>query len=249
MNVPRPPQGHPVIVQAGASNEGKDLAAKTGEVIFTAQQSFSDAKVFYSEVKGLAEKYNRSPDNLVVMPGVFPFIGRTQAEAVAKFEEFQALIDPIVGLSLLSGQLGEVDLSSYPLDAPLPDLPSTNAGRSRQKLLIDLAKRDKLTIRELYLKVAGSRGHWQLVGTPERISDELEEWFTQGAADGFNIMFPFLPGGLEDFVTLVIPELQRRNLFRTEYHGQTLREHLGLFRPKHPTKRSDVGAPNTTRDY
>jgi len=234
LNVPRPPQGHPVIVQAGASTEGKNLAAKTGEVIFTAQQVFSQAKKFYSEVKGLAEKYHRSPDDLIIMPGVFPFIGRTQAEAEAKLEEFQALIDPIVGLSLLSGQLGEVDLSPYPLDGPLPDLPNTNAGKSRQKLLIDLAKRERLTIRELYLRVAGSRGHWQLVGTPEGIADQLEEWFTQGAADGFNIMFPSLPGGLEDFVSSVIPELQRRNLFRTEYHGRTLREHLGLYCPMHP---------------
>lgn len=233
LNVPRSPQGHPVIVQSGSSEDGKELAAKTGEVIFTAQQVLDGAQAFYADVRRRAAKYHRSPEDLIIMPGVFPFVGRTQKEAEEKFDQLQSLIDPVVGLSLLGGQLGEVDLSAYPLDSPLPDLPESSAGKSRQKLLIDLAQRENLTIRELYLRVAGSRGHWQLVGTPERIADELQEWFTKGAADGFNIMPPFLPGGLEDFVELVIPELQRRGLFRTDYKGRTLRENLGLSRPKH----------------
>lgn len=232
LNIPRPTQGHPVILQAGASEVGKDLAAETGEVVFTAQQNISDAQAFYSDVKGRLKNYDRSTDSLKILAGVFPFVGRTQKEAEGIFEELQTLIDPIVGLSLLGSELGGVDLSAYPLDSPLPTLPESNAGKSRQQLLIDMAHRENLSLRDLYKRVAGSRGHWQLVGTPARIADELQEWFINGAADGFMIMPPYLPGGLESFVELVVPELQRRNLFRLEYEGQTLRQNLGLRRPE-----------------
>lgn len=233
LNVPRSPQGHPVIVQAGSSRAGKELAAETGEVIFTAQQTLAGARDFRDDVRERAESYGRSPDEILVLVGVFPFVGRTRHEAEDRYQQLQSLIDPTVGLSLLSGLLADVDLSAYPLDGPLPELPATNAGKSRQQLLIETARRDNLTLRELYLRVAGSRGHWQIVGTPRQIVDRLQEWYTGGAADGFIVMAPHLPGGLEDFVEWVIPELRRRDLFRTEYQGRTLREHLSLRRPGH----------------
>jgi FMN-dependent oxidoreductase (nitrilotriacetate monooxygenase family) len=233
LNVPRSPQGHPVLVQAGSSDAGRELAAETAEVVFTAQTDPDGARAFYEDVRARAEGYGRAHDELAIMAGVFPFVGRTEQEAHEKLEQLQELIDPVVGLSLLAGQLGGVDLSQYPLDGPLPDLPETNLSKSRRQLLIDLAHREGLTIRELALRVAGSRGHWQVVGSAEQVADELEHWFRTGAADGFNVMAPALPGGLEDFVDLVIPELQRRGLFRREYEGRTLREHLGLRRPEH----------------
>ena len=165
------------------------------------------------------------------MAGVFPVIGHTEAEAKEKYDQLQNLIHPQVGLALLSGNIGGFDLSTYPLDGPLPDLPETNLNKSRQKLVTDLARRENLTIRQLYQAIAGARGHRTIWGTPEQIADQLEDWFVNNAADGFNIMPPYLPGGLDDFVELVVPILQRRGLFRTEYEGQTLRENLGLHRP------------------
>lgn len=231
LNVARPVQGYPVLIQAGSSEDGKNLAAQTAEVIFTAQQTLEEAQAFYADVKGRLVQYGRNPDHLKIMPGVFPVIGRTEQEAREKFQQIQDLIHPQVGLALLGGMIGGFDLSQYPLDGPLPDLPETNGGKSRQKLLTDLARRENLTIRQLYQAIAGARGHRQILGTPEQIADQLEEWFVNDAADGFNIMPPYLPGGLDEFVDLVIPELQRRGLFRTEYEGNTLREHLGLPRP------------------
>jgi N-acetyl-S-(2-succino)cysteine monooxygenase len=231
LNVARPPQGYPVIVQAGASQDGQEFAAATAEVIFTAQQTLAEAQAFYAGIKGRLAKYGRSPDHLKIMPGVFPVIGRTQEEAKEKYDQLQELIHPTVGLALLSGLVGGVDLSAYPLDGPLPQLPETNLQKSRLKLVSDLAGRENLTIRQLYLAVASARGHRTIWGTPEQIADQLEDWFVNSAADGFNIMPPYLPGGLDDFVELVIPVLQRRGLFRTEYEGRTLRENLGLSRP------------------
>ncbi len=231
LNVARPPQGYPVIVQAGASEDGQDFAASTAEVIFTAQQTLAEAQAFYSGIKGRLARYGRSPDHLKIMPGVFPVIGHTEAEAKEKYDQLQNLIHPKVGLALLSGNLGGFDLSDYPLDGPLPDLPETNLNKSRQKLVTDLARRENLTIRQLYQAIAGARGHRTIWGTPEQIADQLEEWFIKDAADGFNIMPPYLPAGLDNFVELVIPILQHRGLFRTEYEGHTLRENLGLPRP------------------
>ncbi|MCM0594315.1 MAG: LLM class flavin-dependent oxidoreductase [Gloeotrichia echinulata IR180] len=231
LNVARPPQGYPVIIQAGSSEDGQELAAHTAEVIFTAQQTLEEAQTFYSGVKARVVNAGRNPDHVKIMPGVFPVIGRTEEEAREKYDLLQELIHPYVGLGLLSGMIGGVDLSPYPVDGPLPELPETNGGKSRQKLLKDLANRDNLTIRQLYLAIAGARGHRTILGTPQTIADQLEEWFVNGGADGFNIMPPYLPGGLDEFVDLVIPELQRRGLFRTEYEGNTLRENLGLPRP------------------
>jgi alkanesulfonate monooxygenase len=166
------------------------------------------------------------------MPGIFPVVAPTKAEAEDKFAKIQSLIDPVVGLALASGLLGGFDLSKYDIDGPVPEVGQSDAVKSRLKLVSDLAQSKNLTIRELYLAVAGARGHYQVVGTPGEIADLLEEWFTGGAADGFNIMPPILPTGLTDFVDLVVPELQRRGLFRTEYEGRTLRENLGLARPE-----------------
>jgi alkanesulfonate monooxygenase len=231
LNVARSPQGYPVRVQAGSSEPGKELAARTAEVVFTAQQTLDEGRAFYSDLKGRLAKYGRGPDELKILPGLFPVVGRTQAEAEAKFQQIQDLIHPTVGLGLLGGMLGGFDLSGYDLDGPLPELPESNGGKSRQALLIEIARRDKLTIRQLYLQIAGARGHKQIVGTPETIADFIEEWLLNDAADGFNIMPPTLPDGLTDFIELVLPELRRRGLFRTEYEGRTLRENLGLSRP------------------
>jgi alkanesulfonate monooxygenase len=231
LNVGRPPQGYPVIVQAGASEDGQDFAASTAEVIFTAQQTLKEAQAFYRGIKGRLAQYGRTPEQLKIMPGVFPVIGQTEAEAKEKYDQLQNLIHPSVGLALLSGNIGGFDLSDYPLDGPLPELPETNLNKSRQKLVTDLARRENLTIRQLYQAIAGARGHRTIWGTPEQIADQLEEWFVKDAADGFNIMPPYLPGGLDEFVQQVIPILQQRGLFRTEYEGRTLRENLGLSRP------------------
>jgi alkanesulfonate monooxygenase len=231
LNVGRPPQGYPVIVQAGASEDGQDFAASTAEVIFTAQQTLKEAQAFYRGIKGRLAQYGRTPEQLKIMPGVFPVIGQTEAEAKDKYDQLQNLIHPSVGLALLSGNIGGFDLSDYPLDGPLPELPETNLNKSRQKLVTDLARRENLTIRQLYQAIAGARGHRTIWGTPEQIADQLEEWFVKDAADGFNIMPPYLPGGLDEFVQQVIPILQQRGLFRTEYEGRTLRENLGLSRP------------------
>lgn len=231
LNMPRTPQGHPVTIQAGSSGPGRELAAATADVVFTAQQSVAGAQAFTADVKARAEKHGRSRESVQVMTGIFPFVGRTMAEAEDKFECLQDLIDPQVGLSLLSSELGHVDLSGYDLDGPLPEIPPSNSGKSRSELLAKMAAEEGLSIRQLYKRVAGSRGHRQVVGTAESVADELADWFRSGAADGFIVMPPQLPSSLADFTDLVVPELQRRGLFRTEYEGTTLRDHLGLGRP------------------
>ncbi len=232
LNVARSPQGYPVLVQAGSSDAGKEIAARTAEAIFTAHQSLESAQAFYADVKGRLARYGRSPQELKILPGILAIVGHTEEEAQAKYRQLQELIHPQVGLSLLSGMIG-ADLSGYDLDGPVPqDLPETNGGKSRQALLLDLAARDNLSIRELYLRIAGARGHWTVVGTAEQVADQIQLWFENGAADGFNVMPPWLPGGLDDFIELVVPELRRRGLFRTEYAGTTLREHFGLARPE-----------------
>lgn len=232
LQTPRSPQGYPVLVQAGSSSDGQDLAASAAEVVFTAQQTPEDARVFYQSLKGRLTAHGRTPDQLKILPGISPFVGRTQQEAQDKFDQLQGLIDPVLGVGLLSTFLGNVDLSGYAVDDPFPqDLPVTEGWKSRQVLFSTMAQRDNLTIRQLYEKVAGARGHWTLVGTPTSIADQLEHWFNAGAADGFNVLAPTLPHGLRDFADLVIPELQRRGLFRKAYTSRTLRGHLGLERP------------------
>lgn len=232
LNVARSPQGQPVVVQAGSSETGRDLAAQTAEVVFTAQTSLRNAQAFYRDLKALLADYGRSEDSLKIMPGVFIVVDESAERAWEKFEAFQALVEPQVGVALLGRMLGNFDLSGYPLDGPLPELPLTDSGqRSRQLLLTELAGQEQLTLAQLGRRIAGGRGHYSLVGTPTQIADELQVWFEQGAADGFNVLVPHLPGGLEDVARLLVPELQRRGLFRTEYEGSTLRENLGLQRP------------------
>lgn len=232
LNVARSPQGQPVVVQAGSSEVGRDLAAQTAEVVFTAQTSLGSAQAFYADLKGRLAAYGRSEESLKIMPGVFIVVAETEALAREKFESFQDLVEPEVGVALLGRMLGNFDLSGYALDAPLPELPLTDSGqRSRQKLLTDLAADENLTLAQLGRRIAGGRGHYSLIGTPVQIADELQTWFEQGAADGFNVLVPHLPGGLEDVARLLVPELQRRGLFRTEYEGTTLRENLGLQKP------------------
>lgn len=235
LNIARPPQGHPVIVQAGQSEPGKELAARSAEVVFTARQSLADAQASYRDLKSRLKKYGRHPDELKIMPGVAPFVAKTEEEARAKYQALNDLIRPEDGLALLSALSGNtVDLSQYPLDAPLPELPPTQGMVSRQSLIQEIARQHNFTLRQLYQWVASARGHWTLIGTPSQIADELQLWFENEAADGFNILPPTTPDGLNDFVDLVIPELQRRGLFRTEYEGKTLRENLGLDRPQNP---------------
>jgi N-acetyl-S-(2-succino)cysteine monooxygenase len=232
LNVSRSPQGHPVVVQAGASEDGKELAAETAEVVFTAQPTLAGARAFYADLKGRTGKFGRDPDEIKVMPGFFVTVGRTRDEANEKFDQLQDLIHPEVGISLLSQRVG-VDLRGYPLDGPLPELPENTVISSRADLISTMAKRDNLTIRQVYERIAGGRGHYTMTGTPADVADQMEEWFTTGAADGFNVMCPHFPAGLDDFVTSVVPELQRRKLYRTSYEGTTLRENLGLSIPRH----------------
>jgi FMN-dependent oxidoreductase (nitrilotriacetate monooxygenase family) len=233
LNVPRTPQGHPVIVQAGSSDTGQDFAAEVAEAVFTAWQTLEEAQAFYRSLKGRLAKYGRTPDDLKIMPGILPFIGSTEQEAKRLEEEFQELVLPEVGLGMVS-RLLRVDLSGLPLDGPVPDLPDAehvNGGKSRYQLIVDMARREKLTIRQLVSRVTGARGHQTFAGAPEQIADHLAHYFEQRACDGFNIMPPYFPGGLDAFVDHVIPILQRRGLFREEYEGATLRDHLGLEKP------------------
>jgi alkanesulfonate monooxygenase len=232
LNISRPPQGYPVIVQAGASDAGRELAARTSEVIFTAWQTLEEAQAFYRDVKGRMARYGRHPDELKIMPGISPVVGKTQEEAEAKFRALQDLIHPSVGLGILERFFPGVDLAKYDLDGPPPPFAqSTNGNTSRLALVSELAQRDKLSLRQIYERLAGARGHRVVVGSPRKVADEIESWFRNEGADGFNVMPPVLPESLNDFVELVIPELRRRGLFRTEYEGKTLRENLGLARP------------------
>src|SRR5450830_349400 len=233
LNVAPSSQGRPVVVQAGGSETGRDLAAATAEVVFTAQPTLAKAQAFYRDIKDRVIAKGRKPESVKIMPGIFAVVGRTQQEADAKFAQLQSLIEPKAGLALLGRMIGNFDLSGYPLDGPLPELPETQDGqRSRQHLLTDLAQGENagesLTIRQLYERIAGGRGHLTVVGTAAQVADRMQEWFEQEAADGFNLMPPSLPGGLDDLLELVVPELQRRGLFRKAYDSSTLRGHLLL---------------------
>jgi len=232
LNVPRSPQGRPIIVQAGSSDDGRDLAAATADIIFAAANRIEDGQAFYSDVKARTEAKGRDPGHISVMPGIFPIIGSTEAAAWAKHDELQALVEPDIGLFLLGHLLGE-DLSAYDPDQPLPDLPDNRGAKGRREVLIGMARREGLTLRQLYLKVAVARGHNLVVGTPEQVADVMQRWFEEGACDGFNLLPPTFPTGLEDFVDTVVPILQRRGLFRKEYVAGTLRDNLNLPYPIH----------------
>jgi alkanesulfonate monooxygenase SsuD/methylene tetrahydromethanopterin reductase-like flavin-dependent oxidoreductase (luciferase family) len=182
-------------------------------------------------MKARASRYGRDPDGIVIMPGLLVTVGSSEEEAQQKYDRLQNLIDPKVGLDILSAFIG-FDLSGYPVDGPLPQLPDNLLTQSRSVLFAEMAHRENLTIRQLYMKIAGGRGHAQIVGTASQIADLMEAWFRGGAADGFNVLPSVLPSALDDFVDLVVPELRKRGLFRTEYEGRTLRDRLGVPRPK-----------------
>ena len=230
LNASRPPQGHPIIIQAGSSGPGQDLAARGADVVFTAQGDLAEAKAFYRSLKGRMEKNGRPPDAITVMPGVMPVIGRDRAEAEENYQRLRELTDLNGALALLSDRLGH-DVRQMDLDAPLPDLPISDQLRSRAELLTALARRENMTVRELALHAGMARGHGIVRGTASEIADYLQQWFAEEAADGFNIMPAWFPTQFDLFVDLVVPELQRRGLFRRDYEGRTLRENLGLARP------------------
>lgn len=231
LNIARPVQGWPVIVQAGASDDGKQLAAETAEAVFTGGGPIGDAQKLYADIKGRMAKLGRDPDHLKILPGAFVVIGDSVEEA----KEKRALLDSKVhyanAIASLSINLG-TDASGFDPDAPLPDdIPDTNASKSGRERVIALARRENLTVRQLAQRLGGYAGS-AFVGTPQTIADQMQEWLETEASDGFNIMFPYLPEGLNEFVDRVVPELQRRGIFRTEYEGRTLRENLGLPRPE-----------------
>ena len=226
LNVAPAPQRHPVIAQAGASEDGRELAAATADVVYCRHDTIEAARAYYVDVKSRMAKYGRAPDALKILPGIRPTLGRTTEEAWAKFNDLQALLHPLVGLSTLYSAFG--DLSGYLLDGPVPlDQCGPQELRSSSERLRARARRDRPTIRQLIQQTAGMGG-FSVIGSADEVADVMQTWFEQGACDGFNITPPFLPGGCEDFVEMVIPVLQQRGLFRTEYEGETLRENLGL---------------------
>jgi FMN-dependent oxidoreductase (nitrilotriacetate monooxygenase family) len=230
LDIARPIQGYPVFFQAGNSDSGKDFAAQYAEVIYAAAQTLEEAQSFYRDVKGRLAKFGREPDDLKVTPGLFFHIGQSRQEAQEKYESFRDSVDVSIG-KLFFGP----DLLGYPLDGPVPaDLPEPANGKGRFRQAMALAKRENLSIRELVLRFAAVQGHRIVVGTPVDIADQLEDWFVHEGADGFNLKPSFIPDSLDDFVNLVVPQLQKRGIFRTEYEGKTLREHLGLKRPPNP---------------
>ncbi len=231
LNIGRPIQGWPVVVQAGASDAGRQLAAETAEVVFAAGGPIEAGRAFYADVKGRAAKAGRNPDHIKILPGAFTIIGESLDEAQEKRARLDSLVNYDSGIAAVSIALG-TDARAYDPDKPLPqDIPETDASKSGRERVIALARRENLTVRQLAGRLGGYGG-LAMMGTPKMIADQMEEWLVTEASDGFNVMFPYLPGGLDDFVDKVVPELQRRGLFRREYEGKTLRENLGLPRPE-----------------
>ena len=237
LNMPRCPQGRPVLVQAGSSDTGRRFAARHADAVFTAHMAKATAQEFYADLKALAAAEGRAPEQVLILPGLSPMIAATEAEAQRLARETNDLTDPEVGRQRLSGRFGGHDFSHLPLDRPLapedfPDPGTVQAARSRTEVIINLVRRDRPTLRQLLSYMAGARGHFVTAGTPEQIADLIADWFADGAADGFNIMPPLLPAQLDVFGAEVIPLLQRRGLFRTAYAGTTLRQHYGLSWPR-----------------
>ncbi len=249
LNLPRCPQGRPVLVQAGSSDTGRRFAARHAEAVFTAHMAKETAQEFYADLKQLAAAEGRDPSQVLILPGLSPMIGSTEAEAQRLVRETNDLTDPEVGRKRLSNRFGGADFSHLPLDRPLapddfPDPGTVQAARSRTEVILNLVRRDKPTLRQLLGYLAGARGHYVTAGTPEQIADLMADWFTDGAADGFNVMPPLLPLQLDVFSREVIPILRRRGLFRDEYEGTTLREHYGLAWPESAFERA---APRSER--
>lgn len=230
LNIGRSPQGRPVILQAGGSDAGLDLAARTADVVFAVVQEFEEARAQYAALKSRLPAHGRRPEEVAVLPGVMPIVGRTEREALDKLAQLQSFISPTNARQLLQDRLG-VDLTGRDMDAPLGEMPLFDGGHGFARALLNKARRDNLTLRDIYNLLGAARGHWVLCGAAEQVADTLQHWFENGAADGFNVMPSHFPGGMEDFVELVVPILQRRGLFRTHYEGNTLRDLLGLRRP------------------
>ncbi len=226
LNVARSPQGQPVIVQAGASDDGRQLAAETAEVAFSATDSIEHSREFYADVKGRMVRYGRMPDDLRIMPGLSVMVAPTRSEAEARYQALQDLLQPELGVALMSRRIG-FDLTGYPLDEPLPEMPQNN-NDSRSDMVKGWAGKGAPTLRELYQRFAGARGHVSIVGNPTDVADFMENWVASDACDGFNLVPPYFNDCLSDFVELVVPELQRRGIYRTAYEGTTLRQNLGL---------------------
>ena len=245
LNTPRTPQGRPVYVQAGASDDGRFFAARYAEAIFTAHQTLANAQAFYGDIKRQAAGFGRNPDHIKILPGISPFIGGTEAEAKRLEQDFNDLIQPEYSLGQLQRMIG-LDLSRHDLDAPFPRHLVRTDGElgvaSRFQVVLDIVDREKPTIRQLIQRLAGGRGHHVIAGTPEQIADAMQTWSENGAADGFNVMPPYFPGGFDVFASEVVPILRRRGLFREDYTGTTLRDHFGLPRPEsryaHPLRES-----------
>src|SRR6195256_5183378 len=228
LNIERSPQGHPVIIQAGGSPPGQELSARSADLVFSVVNGDkTSAKAAYDSLKQRVVKHGRAPRDVPILPGVMPIIGDTDEQAKEQLARLQSWLTPTNALALVSQRIGH-DISGYPLDGPVPDFPQTKGGQAFSTVLLDMARREKMTLRDLYNVTAAARGHWVIYGTPKRIADIFEEWFAGGMADGFVIMPAYFPGAFDDFVTLVVPELQRRGLFRRDYSGPTLRDHLGL---------------------
>jgi FMN-dependent oxidoreductase (nitrilotriacetate monooxygenase family) len=239
LNIDRCAHGHPLIIQAGGSPPGQELSARTADIVFSVVNGDKpSAKAAYDSLKQRTIKYGRAPDDIAILPGVMPIIDETNERAKEQLDRLQSWLTPTNALSLVSQRIG-YDISGYLLDGPIPDFPEpTERGRAFSNTLLEMARREKMTLRDLYNVTAAARGHWVIYGTPQRIADIFEEWFTAELADGFIIMPAYFPGAFEDFVELVVPELQRRGLFRKDYSGPTLRDHLGLKPP--PSKRLAV---------
>jgi alkanesulfonate monooxygenase len=229
LNIARPVQGWPVIVQAGGSDAGRQLAAETAEAVFAGQGTLAEAKTFYADVKARAEKAGRKRDHIVILPGCMVFVGDSLDEARDKRALLDSKVNYANAIASLSIALGH-DASKFDPDGPLPDIPESNASKSARERTVALARRENLTVRQLAQRLGGFGG-LAMLGTPKMIADQMEEWLTSEGSDGFNIQFPYLPGGLDDFCDRVVPELQRRGIFRCDYSGPTLRDHLGLPRP------------------
>ncbi|WP_024280716.1 LLM class flavin-dependent oxidoreductase [Xanthobacter sp. 126] len=233
LNISRSPQGHPIISQAGGSEPGQQLAARTADIVFAVVQDMAEAQAGYKSLKDRLPALGRKPEDVCVLPGVMPVVGRTAQEAREKLAELMRFVDAKNALGMLSERFG-TDMSAYDLDGPIPDLPEADTYKSFTGVMLAKAKREGGTLRDVYNMVAAARGHWVLVGSAEEVADTLQLWFESGAADGFNVMPPYFPGAFDDFVDLVIPLLQERGLFRTAYEGPTLRHLLGLERPVNP---------------
>jgi alkanesulfonate monooxygenase len=230
LNIARPVQGWPVIVQAGASDSGRQLAAEVAEMIFAAGGPIADARAYYADIKSRAAKAGRDPALIKILPGALVTVAETDDAAREKRALLDSLVHPDSGMGALSIALG-VDARGFDLDAPLPEIPETNQSQSGRQRVLERARRDNLTVRQLAVALGGYGG-LSFTGSAKTIADEMQHWLEAEACDGFNIMFPTIPGGVEDFVRLVVPELQRRGIFRQEYAGTTLRDHLGLPRPR-----------------